>query len=67
MLGVGAASGERIHCLNPSWGSKVSITSQEKVSSTSRPPTTAFPRLDKTETIMKQDKGNNRCLFLQGN
>uniref|UniRef100_A0A0D3ELZ4 Uncharacterized protein n=3 Tax=Oryza TaxID=4527 RepID=A0A0D3ELZ4_9ORYZ len=30
MLGVGAASGERIHCLNPSWGSKVSITSQEK-------------------------------------
>jgi hypothetical protein len=44
MLGVGAASGERIHCLNPSWGSKVSITSQEKVSSTSRPPTTAFPQ-----------------------
>lgn len=63
MLDVGVA-GEPIHCLNLSWSSQVSITSQEKVGSTSRPPTTAFPRLDKTETIMKQDKGKNTSLLL---
>jgi hypothetical protein len=60
----GVSSGVPIHCLNPFWSSHVSITSQGKVSSTSRPPTTAFHRLDKTEAIMKQDKEKNTSLFL---